>query len=98
VSEVGSFTAAPAPATPVALPSRVDIPAEGFAETRAVAAKVAVPAARRIRHTVQRGDTLYSLAARYGTTIDAIIAENRLRSPRSLRAGQTLTLTLAVLN
>jgi LysM repeat protein len=47
---------------------------------------------------VRPGDTVYSLAARYGTTIDAIVRENRLRSARSLRAGQTLTLTLAVLN
>jgi membrane-bound lytic murein transglycosylase D len=102
-SDVGPFTAAPAPATPAApaaaLPARVDIPAEGFAETRAVAAKTAPsPAARTIRPTVRPGDTLYALAARYGTTIDAILRENGLRSPRSLRAGQTLTLTLAVLN
>jgi membrane-bound lytic murein transglycosylase D len=97
-SDVGPFTAAPSPSTPAAFPARVDIPAEGFVDAVAVAAKAALPAARKIRHTVQRGDTLYSLAARYGTTIDAILAENRLRSPRSLRAGQTLTLTLAVLN
>ncbi len=56
------------------------------------------PAARKVRHTVKAGETLYALAARYGTTIDAILRENRLRSARSLRAGQTLTLTLAVLN
>ena len=101
-SDVGPFTAAPAAATPAspaaaaALPARVDIPAEGFAEARAVAASSA--AARKVKHTVKPGETLYSLAARYGTTIDAILRENRLRSAQSLRAGQTLTLTLAVLN
>ncbi len=95
-SDVGPFTAAPSPATPAApavaaaLPARVDIPAEGFAGSS--------PAARTIRHTVRPGDTLYGLAARYGTTIDAILRENGLRSARSLRAGQTLTLTLAALN
>ncbi|HTS00923.1 MAG TPA: LysM peptidoglycan-binding domain-containing protein, partial [Thermoanaerobaculia bacterium] len=97
-SEVSPFTAAPPLATPApsaaALPARVDIPAEGFADARP---GTAAPA-RTIRHTVKKGDTLYALAARYGTTIDAILRENGLRSPRSLRAGQTLTLTLAVLN
>ena len=98
-SEVGPFTAAPATATPVsaaALPARVDLPAEGFQDAHAAPAKA--PAARKVRHTVRPGETLYALAARYGTTIDAILRENRLRSARSLRAGQTLTLTLAVLN
>jgi membrane-bound lytic murein transglycosylase D len=101
-SDVGPFTSAPPAATPATveaaapLPSRVEIPAEGFAEGRAVVAKSA--ALRKVRHTVRPGETLYSLAARYGTTIEAILRENRLRSARSLRAGQTLTLTLAVLN
>jgi len=69
----------------------VDIPAEGFKDTANASAKT-------IHHTVKKGETLYSLAARYGTTTDAILRENRLRSAQSLRAGQTLTLTLAVLN
>ena len=53
--------------------------------------------AKTVHHTVKKGDTLYALANRYGTTVDAIRRENRLKSA-SLRAGQTLTLTLAVLN
>jgi membrane-bound lytic murein transglycosylase D len=101
-SDVGPFTAAPttapAPQAAAALPARIDIPSDGFAEVHAAPAKAPVQTARKIRHTVKPGDTLYSLAARYGTTIDAILRENRLRSARSLRAGQTLTLTLAVLN
>ena len=100
-ADVGPFTAAPA-ATPsaapaAALPAHVDIPREGFAEGRAAVASKSA-ARRRVRHTVRPGETLYSLAARYGTTIEAILRENRLRSAQSLRAGQTLTLTLAVLN
>ncbi len=106
-SDVGPFTSAPAATAPAAvvasaaaapLPARVDIPADGFADSHAAPVKAAAPTARRIRHTVKPGDTVYSLAARYGTTIKAIVRENRLRSARSLRAGQTLTLTLAVLN
>jgi membrane-bound lytic murein transglycosylase D len=99
-SDVGPFTAAPATATPAspvvaaALPAKVDIPAEGFADARPASAAAA---AKTVRHTVKKGDTLYSLANRYGTTVDAIRRQNGLKSA-SLRAGQTLTLTLAVLN
>jgi membrane-bound lytic murein transglycosylase D len=99
-ADVGPFTAAPLAATPqaaaAALPARVDLPAEGFADEPAAAVKSA--GLRKVHHTVKPGETLYSLASRYGTTIEAILRENRLRSAQSLRAGQTLTLTLAVLN
>lgn len=102
-SDVGLFSAAPASAAPAApaaaeRPARADIPAEGFADAHAAPANAAASTVRKIRHMVRPGDTLYALAARYGTTVDAILRENRLRSARSLRAGQTLTLTLAVLN
>jgi membrane-bound lytic murein transglycosylase D len=95
-ADVGLVRSAPAAqAAEAAPPSRVDIPAAGFADSH-VAANGAQQA-KTVRHTVKKGDTLYSLASRYGTTVDAIRRENRLKSA-SLRTGQTLTLTLAVLN
>ena len=95
-SDVGLVRSAPAAqAAEAAPPSRVDIPAEGFADSHAAA--TGAQQAKTVRHTVKKGDTLYSLANRYGTTVDAIRRENRLKSV-SLHAGQTLTLTLAVLN
>jgi membrane-bound lytic murein transglycosylase D len=97
-ADVGPFTAAPPTSTPRALPARVEIPKEGFADAPAATRAERSPASRTIRHRVRRGDTLYSLAARYGTTVEAILRENGLRSARSLRAGQTLTLTLAILH
>ncbi|ADV65807.1 LysM peptidoglycan-binding domain-containing protein [Deinococcus maricopensis] len=42
-------------------------------------------------HTVQPGETLYSLARRYGVTVDSVLAENGLTSP-NLNAGQLLRL------
>jgi LysM repeat protein len=42
-------------------------------------------------HVVQRGDTLYSIARRYGTTVDAIKRANRLPSDR-IYVGQRLTI------
>ena len=42
-------------------------------------------------HTVRRGDTLFSLARRYGTTVDEVLRLNEMASP-SLRVGQRLRL------
>lgn len=42
--------------------------------------------------TVQAGDTLYSLAKKYNTTVDAIAQVNNLTEPYSLYGGQVLTI------
>jgi spore germination protein len=41
---------------------------------------------------VRRGDTLWAIARRYGTTVRAIAAMNQLRVDRPLRVGQRLHL------
>ncbi|MBG9787173.1 MULTISPECIES: LysM peptidoglycan-binding domain-containing protein [Brevibacillus] len=43
-----------------------------------------------MNYIVQRGDTLYSIAQRYGVPIDVIIRANRLRPPYALYVGQPL--------
>ena len=53
----------------------------------------AIPEAERVRrflHVVKRGDTPAAIARHYGSTVEAILAANNLRSPRALRVGQTL--------
>ena len=47
-----------------------------------------------IIHTVALGDTLYDIAARYGTTVQAIMEANGLTSTR-LNVGQQLTIPVA---
>ncbi|MEM0961771.1 MAG: LysM peptidoglycan-binding domain-containing protein [Bacteroidota bacterium] len=47
------------------------------------------PPAGRQYHTVERGDTLFSLARRYGTTVAAIIDLNGMRSS-AIQIGQRL--------
>lgn len=42
------------------------------------------------RYTVQPGDTLYSIALRYGTTVDALVAFNGLANPSLIYVGQVL--------
>ncbi|MFQ5854748.1 MAG: LysM peptidoglycan-binding domain-containing protein [Anaerolineae bacterium] len=41
-------------------------------------------------HTVQNGDTLHSLAQRYGTTVETILRANALRNPSLIYRGQPL--------
>lgn len=43
-------------------------------------------------YTVQPGDTLYAIALRYGTTVQAIASANGITNPSLIRVGQTLTI------
>jgi hypothetical protein len=54
------------------------------------AAEAAIEASRRaIYHLVRRGEALEFLARRYGTTVDSLVAWNRLEGTR-IKAGQRL--------
>jgi len=48
------------------------------------------PAGGKISYTVQAGDTLFAIALRYGTTVDAIVQLNGLTNPDVLKIGQVL--------
>jgi lipoprotein NlpD len=41
-------------------------------------------------HTVKKGDTVYSIAQKYGVSQDRIISNNNIRDPRTLQVGQQL--------
>ncbi|WP_206201849.1 LysM peptidoglycan-binding domain-containing protein [Thermus tengchongensis] len=41
-------------------------------------------------HTVAPGETLFSIARRYGTTVEALVRLNGLSDPNRIRAGQVL--------
>ncbi len=43
-------------------------------------------------HVVRLGDTLYSIARHYGTTIEAIAQANHIADPRWIQVGQRLTI------
>jgi peptidoglycan lytic transglycosylase D len=49
------------------------------------------PAADSVRHRVRRGETLYSIAHRYGTTVSALRDSNPFLGDHELRAGDVLT-------
>lgn len=44
-------------------------------------------------HVVQQGETLFSIARRYGTTVDALAHANSLRDPRQIYVGQRLIIS-----
>jgi LysM repeat protein len=69
-------TAAPASATPAATAARTPVPTS------------AEPTLRT--HTVRNGDTLSAIAARYDTTVAAIVNLNDLNNANNLRVGQVL--------
>lgn len=48
-----------------------------------------------VSHTVQQGDTLSSIARRYGTTWQAIANANGLQNPDQIYVGQKLTIPTA---
>lgn len=68
-------------ATPTSLPTAQPSP------TLAVS-----PTPAPVQHTVQWGDTVYSLARQYGTTVEAIAQANNLPPSYLIRVGQTLTI------
>lgn len=47
-----------------------------------------------IRHKVKRGETLSSIARRYGTTPNAIRNQNRILSKRNIKVGQRLLIAM----
>jgi len=57
------------------------------------AVPTALPPAGQFEYTVQWGDTLYSLAQQYNTTVDAIVAFNGLSDSSQIRVGQVLRIT-----
>jgi len=73
----------------------------GLARKLAVIAVVAVLAlgavpqpahAQNQVHSVRRGETLASIAAHYGTTVQAIVQANGLANPNTIYAGQRLVI------
>lgn len=46
-------------------------------------------------YTVASGDTLWSIAQRFGTTLSALISANHIADPNLIYAGQTLTVPTA---
>lgn len=56
------------------------------------AAAIAPSAAGNSVYVVQAGETLYRIAHNNGVSVERLMRENRIRTPQSLKAGQTLVI------
>ncbi len=82
--------APPTPVTPAA-GSTVIIAVQPSATVVPLVTPVpATPVPSTFEYTVEWGDTLYSIARRYGTTVDAIVALNGLQDASYISVGQVL--------
>jgi LysM repeat protein len=92
-----SPSATPAP-RPSATPSPPPVnPTETPAAQVALPTATAVAAAAEISHTVQPGDTLTTIAAKYNVSIAAIVTANSLPNPDTIYPGQTLRIPVNTL-
>jgi membrane-bound lytic murein transglycosylase D len=82
-------------ATPPQSTTRVHIPVGTTAAFQA--AIVQVPAAERVtyrKHRVQSGESLGSIAARYGVGVDALVEFNRIPNPNRISVGMEVVVPL----
>ena len=83
-------------ATPTEAPSTAipptAVPPTAVPPTAAPVPTTAPSTGGTVTYIVQRGDTLYSIARRYGTTVEAIAAANGITNPNLIRVGQQLTI------
>jgi LysM repeat protein len=85
ITVTGGTTPVPPTPTPTTVP-----PTPGPSPTPSPTATPGPPPPCAFYYTVQWGDTLYSIARRYGTTVDALVAANNIADPRLIRVGQVL--------
>ena len=76
---------------PSAIPGRTPASTRPVATARSTAKPTQTPAGART-YRVKPGDTLSAIAARFGTTVAALMRLNNITDPRSLRVGQILKL------
>jgi uncharacterized protein YkwD len=57
-------------------------------------AKKIITDADSVQHQIENGDTLFSLANQYGSTVDEILTNNPGLEPTSLQIGQTIIIPL----
>lgn len=78
--------------TPTGGPSPTPVATAVAATPQPNSVQVAPSAPPQRTHTVQAGDTLFSIARTYGITVDELAAANALVDPNLLFAGQVLTI------
>ena len=86
------LTAAPTPAPTPSAPTPATSPSASQVVARSQAPESAAPRASLRTHTVLRGETLTSIAARYGVTPQAIAKANGIKDPNQIVTGSVLVI------
>ena len=91
-------TAAPPTLTPTSSPTATSTPAATPTPAPYTPAPTPTPTVTPtpVAHTIASGDTLISIAARYGVSVEAIQEANGITDPRLLRIGQSLIIPTGV--
>ncbi|MEA3408395.1 MAG: LysM domain-containing protein [Chloroflexota bacterium] len=98
-SATSGVSAYPSPATPTPspipsatlFPTAIAIPTIGPTTTTSPPTPISSPTGEAV-HVVKRGETLYSIARRYGVSVEALAHANGLRTPNTIYAGQRLVI------
>ena len=85
--------APPTPLTPVAGPTTIIAGLPSPTPLPLATTVPVTPVPGEFEYTVQWGDTLYSLALRFNTTVDAIVTLNGLENASYIRVGQVLRIS-----
>lgn len=93
-SQGSSFTSVPSTLIPFATSTRsVDIPTETLHTPEGVvAAETPLPTPTPFTYTVQRGDTISSIALKFGVSIDDLLNANPEISPNAMSVGEVINI------
>ncbi|GAB4429411.1 MAG: hypothetical protein Kow002_18070 [Anaerolineales bacterium] len=81
------------PATQIVYPGQVIlIPNPGMELPTATPIPPDLPSGTTVNYTIQAGDTLAGIAAKFNSTVEAIIEENELEDPNAIFVGQLLSI------
>lgn len=85
--ESNDYSSSPAPSKPKYVP----VPEPAYTPPPSKPSSSPAPSANRSTHTVERGDTLFNISRRYGTSVAAIQNANGLNGDL-IKIGETLTI------
>jgi len=75
--------------TPTATPTGT-LPAPTATPTKTATPTATLPPGQTVTYKVKTGDTLYSIARKFGVSIQALMAANHIANPNYIRVGQIL--------
>jgi peptidoglycan-N-acetylglucosamine deacetylase len=58
---------------------------------------VPVPAETFIEYTVQAGDSLYTIAQKYGVPFESILTDNNISNPNLISTGQKIKIRVNII-